>query len=208
MINFIATQEHKTTTASKSMTLYEMYEYIRAHRVELASMKKQAANTRIELEHIVADMTYKIASVESAKKANRLRSALDEMIKNIRAIEACSKEIVSLEDQAKSKNSQKDIRKPFRECVENFVKLKGSEPFEPTEVARFVAESRNQPLTNSLRVFTHRIIKDFVLEKKIVQLAHGLYESSNAPTLFCEGSVIIDSAQITESSVDPKANCA
>lgn len=202
MVKFIASQDLKSANIGKSMTLYEMYEYIRAHRVELAAMKRQAANTRIELEHLVAEMTYKVASVDCSKKANRLRVSLDELVKNIRAIESCSKEIGGLDDQAKSKSAKKDGKKPFRECVEQFVQLKGSEPFEPTEVARFVAESRGQELTNSLRVFTHRIIKDFVLEKRIIQIAHGLYESSSAVNLFSESdtSVSLEDAA--------KANCA
>lgn len=202
MVKFIATQDNKSATIGKSMTLYDMYEYIRAHRVELAAMKRQAANTRIELEQLVAEMTYRVASVDCSKKANRLRASLDEIVKNIRAIESCAREIGGLDEQTKSKSAKKDGKKPFRECVEHFVQLKGSEPFEPTEVARFVAESRGQELTNSLRVFTHRIIKDFVLEKRIVQIAHGLYESSNAVNLFSDA----DAPVSVEDAA--KANCA
>lgn len=202
MVKFIATQDNKSATIGKSMTLYDMYEYIRAHRVELAAMKREASSTRLELEQLVSEMTYRVASVDCSKKANRLRASLDEIVKNIRAIEACAKEIAGLDEQAQSKSSKKNGKKPFRECVEQFVQMKGAEPFEPTEVARFVAESRGQELTNSLRVFTHRIIKDFVLEKKIVQLAHGLYESSSAANLFSDS----DASASTGDAV--RANCA
>jgi len=202
MVKFIATQDNKSATIGKSMTLYDMYEYIRAHRIELSAMKKQAASIRTELEQLVAEMTYKVASVDCSKKANRLRSSLDEIVKNIRAIEACSKEITGFYEDGKSKSAKKDGKKPFRECVEHFVQMKGSEPFEPTEVARFIAESRGQELTNSLRVFTHRIIKDFVLEKKIVQIAHGLYESSSAINLFSDTE---STASVEDAA---RANCA
>ena len=47
--------------------------------------------------------------------------------------------------------------------------------FEPTEVAKFVADSRGQILTNSVRVFTHRILRDLLLQDNVKQISHGLY---------------------------------
>jgi len=156
------------------MSAYDMYGLIQNKKADLENLKHYYQSTRSELDAVISEMTFKSASVDLARKANALRTTVNDTLKEIKAIEMCSRDISGMQDVMRQR-TERSHKKSFRDCVLQFISMKGTNSFEPTEVAKFVADSRGQILTNSVRVFTHRILRDLLLQDNVKQIAHGLY---------------------------------
>jgi len=156
------------------MSAYEMYRMIQSRKADLEGLKQSCQHARAELDTVIAEMTFQIASVDLARKANKLRTVVDDTLKEIKVIEMCSRDISGVQEVMRQR-VERSQKKSFRDCVLQFISMKGGSPFEPTEVAKFVSDSRGQLMTNSVRVFTHRILRDLLLQQNVKQIAHGLY---------------------------------
>ena len=156
------------------MSAYDMYSLIQNKKADLENLKHYYQSTRAELDAVISEMTFKSASVDLARKANTLRTTVNDTLKEIKAIEMCSRDISGMQDAIRQR-TERSHKKSFRDCVLQFISMKGANSFEPTEVAKFVADSRGQILTNSVRVFTHRILRDLLLQNSFKQISHGLY---------------------------------
>lgn len=160
------------TKCIDKMTAYEIYNIVRERFSSLPELKQELSDLKGSLNSMVREMTSKDISVDFAKKANKARKTIESLSRDIRCIEICSKDADSLKNR-----SERSGKASFRECVLQFVKAKEGASFEPVEVAKFVADVRGQALTSSVRVFTHRVLKDMVLQNHIMQISHGLYSS-------------------------------
>ena len=94
--------------------------------------------------------------------------------KDIRAIESCSSEILGFSpfEYSLKKNKKKTS---FKDCLLQFVKNKNGASFTPSELSQFIAETRHQQMSSSVRVFAHRVIKDLLLQNKIKKISYGEY---------------------------------
>lgn len=153
------------------MSASEIYGILKGRVISLPDLKKELHDTKAALKQVIHEMILNDVSMDIVKKANKLREYTEVLTMEIKCIGLCSKDISDIT----SCKSEKTHKKSFRECVDQFVKMKEESSFEPSSVAEFVAESRGQALTKSVRVFTHRIIKDLVLENQVKQISHGLY---------------------------------
>lgn len=157
------------------MSAYEMYSMIRNRQSSLSELKKSYSSSKAQLDYVIGEMAHKGISNEMMAKANSLRKIVEESMREIKAIEICSRSIANLEDSFKNKSVQK---KSFKDCVTEFMEMKGSTTFEFTELAKFVSDKRDQAMTNSMRVFTHRVLRDLLMQNQVKQVAHGLYSSN------------------------------
>ena len=137
---------------------YYLYEEIRSMLHSLKGEYDRRSYLQSDLDETIVYIENNKISEELIKKSNFLKSQIDMITKDIRAIESCSSEILGFS--------------PFEYSLK---KNKNGASFTPSELSQFIAETRHQQMSSSVRVFAHRVIKDLLLQNKIKKISYGEY---------------------------------
>ena len=153
---------------------YYLYEEIRSMLHSLKGEYDRRSYLQSDLDETIVYIENNKISEELIKKSNFLKSQIDMITKDIRAIESCSSEILGFStfEYSLKKNKKKTS---FKDCLLQFVKNKNGASFTPSELSQFIAETRHQQMSSSVRVFAHRVIKDLLLQNKIKKISYGEY---------------------------------
>jgi len=160
---------HECELELGSVSLDKLYGEIASRRSNLSSMKAQLSSLEQKMKEMCHDLIFKGSIDFSEKEIEQIRNRADSLKKEINILDSCQPISVRV-----GKRSKKDLPS-YRDCVIGFIE-KNEESFTPVSVVEHVAGQRMTEANNSVRVYVHRIIKDLMLEGKIVQVDHGHYK--------------------------------